>query len=109
MLKIPEVAELRSYLDAHVPDEANDYLFADDVIEQYLDDMQVGMPGMDAIHHYVDILDEYGLVPTEAVLTQLMNRIMKMMNAVPTWPNNGWAPKEAFERRMQSGQKDRTR
>ncbi|MGN0071067.1 MAG: hypothetical protein ACI361_04420 [Atopobiaceae bacterium] len=97
MLRIPEVQELKSYLDAHVPDDADDYLFADDVIERYLDDMQVGMPGTKAIQYYLGVLDDYGLVPTEAVLTQLLNRIMKMMNAVPTWPNNGWSPNELMK------------
>ncbi|MDY3970603.1 MAG: hypothetical protein SOY95_08220 [Atopobiaceae bacterium] len=98
MLRIPEVQELRSYLDAHVPDDADDYFFADDVIEEFLYDMRFGMSGTNSIQHYLNILDEYGFVPTEAVLTQLLNRIMKMMNAVPIWPNNGWSPIELFHR-----------
>ena len=78
--------------------DADDYFFADDVIEEFLYDMRFGMPGTNSIQHYLNILDEYGFVPTEAVLTQLLNRIMKMMNAVPIWPNNGWSPIELFHR-----------
>ena len=68
MLRIPEVQELRSYLDAHVPDDADDYFFADDVIEEFLYDMRFGMPGTNSIQYYLNILDEYGFVPTEGCL-----------------------------------------
>lgn len=68
ILRIPEVQELRSYLDAHVPDDADDYFFVDDVIEEFLYDMRFGMPGTNSIQYYLNILDEYGFVPTEGCL-----------------------------------------
>ena len=51
-----------------VENDADDYFFVDDVIEEFLYDMRFGMPGTNSIQYYLNILDEYGFVPTEGCL-----------------------------------------
>ncbi len=93
----PAVRALRNYLDAHVPDDADDYFFADKVIEDLIDYMQSGFVSADAIRDYLEILEDNGYAPDEAHLRKLIDMLMNMSNAMPTWTNNGWAPNELHE------------
>ncbi|MBQ9042802.1 MAG: SEC-C domain-containing protein [Eggerthellaceae bacterium] len=93
-LKLPAVAALRDYLDAHVPDDADDYLFTDAVIEDLVEYMSYGMMDASAVRTYFEIMGDHGFMPDEAHMRRLLDLLMNMSNAMPTWSNNGWAPNE---------------
>ena len=93
----PAVRALRNYLDAHVPDGADDYYFADKVIEDLIEYMQAGFVSGDSIRDYFSILEANGFVPDEAHVRKLIDLFMNMSNAMPNWMNNGWAPMELHE------------
>ena len=96
-LQRPAVIALRNYLDAHVPDGSDDYLFADAVIEDLVEFMTLGMVGIEAIETYFKILDDHGLGLDEAHMRKVVDLLMNMSNAIPTWLNNGWAANELHE------------
>ena len=93
----PAVRALRNYLDAHVPDDADDYFFAEKVIEDLIDYMQAGFVSANSVRDYLIILEDNGFVPDEAHLRKVLDLLMNMSNAMPTWVNNGWAPTELHE------------
>lgn len=93
-LRLPEVANLRRWLDAHVPDDEDDYLYADYVIEQLLD-VQMGSSRPTEI---VQAASDLGVFETTEDVEGVLGRIMAMVNALPDWWNNGWPPDAFFER-----------
>ena len=74
----------------HVPDEADDYFFAEDVTLEIIDQSRDLINPAEALH----VLERHGFLPTEAQLKRLLELIMNLTNAVPKWTNNGWAPTE---------------
>ena len=95
-LRIPAVRAMRNFLDAHVPDERDDLLFADKVIEELVDDMAWGIT-QGATEHYFDILEANDYIPEEAHLNRVLTLLMNMANSLPLWLNNGWSPDELLE------------
>lgn len=93
-LRLPEVANLRRWLDAHVPDDEDDFLYADYVIEQLLD-VQMGSTRPTEI---VEAASELGVFETTEDVEGVLGRIMAMVNALPDWWNNGWSPDALHER-----------
>lgn len=93
-LRLPEVANLRRWLDAHVPDDEDDYLYADYVIEQLLD-VQMGSTRPTEI---VQAASDLGVFETTEDVEGVLGRIMAMANALPDWWNNGWSPDAFVER-----------
>lgn len=93
----PPVIAARDFFDAHVPDDADDYFFADKVLEELLDEVRWGMVkgSMDA---FFDILDQNGFVPDESQVKPLINLWQNLCNGMPIWPNNGWSPNELLSR-----------
>ena len=87
---------LRNFFDANVPDEANDYYFADKVVEDLLEEMRWGQTSK-ALERYFDILEDNGFTPSESQLQELLNLLMNVANSLPIWQNNGWAPNELLE------------
>lgn len=93
-LRLPEVANLRRWLDAHVPDDEDDFLYADYVIEQLLD-IQMGSSRPTEI---VQAASDLGVFETTEDVEGVLGRIMAMVNALPDWWNNGWSPDAFVER-----------
>lgn len=93
-LRLPEVTNLRRWLDAHVPDDEDDYLYADYVIEQLLD-VQMGSSRPTEI---VEVASELGVFETTEDVEGVLGRIMAMVNALPDWWNNGWSPDALHEK-----------
>lgn len=93
-LRLPEVANLRSWLDAHVPDDEDDYLYADYVIEQLLD-VQMGSSRPTEI---VEVASDLGVFETTEDVEGALGRTMAMANALPDWWNNGWSPDALHEK-----------
>lgn len=90
VLKCKEAQDFMAYLNEHVPDEADDYFFAEDVTLEIIDQSRDLINPAEALH----VLERHGFLPTEAQLKRLLELIMNLTNAVPKWTNNGWAPTE---------------
>ena len=88
------MANLRRWLDAHVPDDEDDYLYADYVIEQLLE-VQMGSTRPTEI---VQAASDLGVFETTEDVEGVLGRIMAMANALPDWWNNGWSPDAFVER-----------
>ena len=88
---------LREFLDAHVPDDADDYFFADKMMEDILEEAKWGSV-MNGFQPYADIMEDNGFIVEESVLRRFITLLMNMVNALPNWANNGWAPNELAER-----------
>ena len=84
---MPEVQKLIGFLDANVPDDANDYFYADNVYET-LEEMSRGGYPPNAVLQYVS--DEE-IIPDKASLKPFLDILMNFLNAMPNWANNGWA------------------
>ena len=93
----PPALSLRDFLDAHVPDDDNDYPFADRVIEELMSEVFWGQP-QGSTQAFFDILERNGFIPDESQLNQLVSLWTNMCNGLPNWPNNGWSPNELARR-----------
>lgn len=91
---LPQAVSLRNWLDAHVPEDEDDRLFADDVIDRLIE-----------AHDLSD--DPQAMVREAAALDLLMlsddhqgvvGRLTALANALPCWANNGWSPMALHER-----------
>lgn len=94
--RLPEVRNLRNWLDGHVPDEADDTTFADYVIERLL----MGIGGAGDPRDIIGIADELGLFLLTSDQQALLGRLMAVANALPDWHNNGWAPHIVLEKQV---------
>lgn len=94
--QIPEARNLRSWLNAHVPDGENDYVYADDVIDQLL----MARNESDDPNHLLKMANELRLFTLTNDTQAIVGRIMALWNALPSWRNNGWSPRAVFERRV---------
>ena len=88
------VVGFRSWLDAHVPDGANDLFFADSVIERLVE--ACCMP--QGPSELPRILSDAGLFVSQGVAGEAMSAAMPMVNGIPCWVNNGHAPQELHAR-----------
>lgn len=93
LLDNPNVVRLRSFIDKHIPDGQNDYLFADRVVEELVM-AAVETGNLQAIFAYVIDL---GLMDASLEDSRLPNLITNLYNAMPSWENNGWSPQELYE------------
>ena len=93
LLDDDNVVRLRSYLDAHVPDGADDYSFADWVVEG------VVMASIESgsIQEVLAYASEFGLESLVGEGQRLFLLITNAFNAMPSWENNGWSPQELYE------------
>jgi hypothetical protein len=90
-LSLPEVIELRDFLDLYVPDGQDDCLFADMAVETLVlyaqnrsDDPDIFpiLSGIGVEFDDMDLADEY------------LAKLTGALNALPCWQNNGHSPKQ---------------
>ena len=89
-LTLPEVQKLIGFLDANVPDDADDYFYADRVYDS-LEEMSRGGYPPNAVLQYVS--DEE-IIPDKAGLKPFLDILMNFLNVMPNWANNGWSPND---------------
>jgi hypothetical protein len=92
----PPALALREYLDEHVPDDADDYFFAEAVVEELLYVQMLGANNA-SVDYFYKTLEDYGFIPDESQAQTLLNLWRNMCNGLPVWPNNGWSPSEVME------------
>jgi hypothetical protein len=92
----PAVVQLRDFLDAHVPDGEDDYLYADRVV----DDLILHSIDSGDAMAFLDEAEQAGLGEC-AEDTGLLPRLLEnAYGALPSWEFNGWSPQEVMERMM---------
>ncbi|WP_273383432.1 SEC-C metal-binding domain-containing protein [Enorma phocaeensis] len=94
--QLPEAINLRNWLDAHVPDDEDDMLFADDVVSELIEVNETsGEPNA-----FLNAAADMDLLTLTEDTQAILGRIMALANALPKWENNGWAPNALFEREV---------
>ena len=94
----PRALNLRAWLDAHVPDDADDFTFADEAL-QHLLCLRRASPNVNLM---LDVATDMGLFELTSDRQALGGRIAALANTLPNWALNGWTPlavREHNERR----------
>ena len=94
LVQWPAAVALRDFFDDNVPDDLDDFLFADSAVYE--------MAYM-TLHDYrpqdlLTYVNECGYEPDEARLTKLLDLVTAFYNELPHWRNYGWSPKEFREK-----------
>ena len=95
---LPQAVSLRTWLDAHVPEGENDYLFADDVIDQLIEAHDLSDDPQAMIREAAEL----DLLTLSDDHQAILGRLMALANALPCWGNNGWSPMAVYEREVGS-------
>lgn len=89
----PAAIALRDWLDAHVPDSADDYTYANGLV----DDLIV----MSTQEYPMQVITEYLskslVVASVGQLSKVMQLFGNLSNTLPRWANNGWSPNDLSE------------
>lgn len=95
---LPSHRALQAFLDAHVPNGKDDYLFADKILEDLYSMVNYGAGPEALVKH----MQDQGLVlASTAESGQLLMLLSLLVNDLPRWENNGWSAKELEELRNQ--------
>lgn len=90
IMETPSHRALQAFLDAHVPEGQDDYLWADKFIEGLVTMARCGCGDAD----YLIALMNQGLHLEGAdVLLQVSDLVEDFVGDVPCWLDNGWSPK----------------
>ena len=98
-LEQPPAIAMRSYLDEHVPDNENDYYFADNVMEELLTGQAFGVT-KGSVGAFFETLEDFDFIPDESQVQPLLNLWQNLCNGLPVWSNNGWPPNELAQQRV---------
>lgn len=90
-LNQPAVEGFRAFLDENIPDEENDYLFADQVVDDIL---AFSLASFD-LNRALAYLRDKGLEPLMARDNTLQRKLVAMMEGLPRWEFNGHTPADA--------------
>lgn len=93
---LPQAMSLRNWLDAHVPEDANDRLFADDVVERLIEAHDMSDDPQAIVREAADL----DLLTLSDDYQGVIGRLMALANALPIWTNNGWSPMAIHEREV---------
>lgn len=95
VMDFPVVKLLTEWLDNHVPDSADDYSYADVVIDDLFDLTR----GPSKPADFIEVLSERGALSDDLdEANELISLAMRFVNDVPIWANAGWSPSELHER-----------
>ena len=96
ILALPASFEMLAHFDAHVPDDEDDYLFAETMMEPLLQMRQGATNPKD----FVDILEEEGVTAFVEDEKEFKRLARNFFNETPSWENAGWSPKELNARKV---------
>ena len=89
----PQTKAFIQFLDAHIPDDENDYSFADRMLEELAEMHRLGQP----IKDMCEVLFMNGLEFDLPTTNQMLKLLSDMVNHWPTWLNGGWTPFDVIE------------
>lgn len=96
---MPAAVALRDYLDEHVPDDDDDYAYADRTMEDILELFYTGA----RVSELPGDLEDMGLMDATDDPKSLVQLATNLYNALPAWQLCGWSEQELHER--ETGQK----
>lgn len=96
---IPAAVALRDYLDRHVPDDDDDYAYADRTMEDVLELFYTGARASE-LH---DDLEDMGVAEYADDPKVLVQLATNLYNALPAWQLCGWSEQELRE--QETGQR----
>lgn len=89
----PSAVALRAYLDEHVPNGADDYTYADEVVDDLIVMGTCEFP-LPTISGYLSSKLTVSGIDQLVRVTELVSNLY---NALPKWSNNGWSANELNE------------
>lgn len=90
---MPALVQLRDFYDAHVPDNEDDYTYADRAVE----DLVLHAINMGSVDAYLDHLEQRGVNRCAEDDGLLLRLAENAYGALPSWELNGWSPQEVLE------------
>jgi hypothetical protein len=92
---LPSMRRLRDYLDAHVPQGADELTYSADVTTDLaLDATLTTDPNLRVKH-----LETLGVPVNKGNFSELRDLMADILAELPSWEHNGWSPREAAELR----------
>jgi len=92
----PEIVKLRMFLAANVPDDMDDFTFAENIVEELTERFLCDESMSEVIQYLVDSGLEFDIDKMNAMIAFVVNAA----NSMPKWANNGWPPHELIEKQM---------
>ena len=93
LLRNENVIRLRSFLDERIPDGQDDYTFADAAAQEFvLTSIETG-----SLEELYRLSEDLGIMDCCADDSHLVRLVTNVLNAMPSWENNGWSPQELYE------------
>lgn len=86
---IPEIQEFVEFLDERVPDKADDYEYAEEIVERLVDSCLEDLYNKPDIGQFIE---EQNFDFNEDELGEFLNRYMNAVNSIPRWLNYGQSP-----------------
>lgn len=94
-LELDSAHLLRDWLNAHVPDGADDYRYADGLLFDIFDSTR----GPIDPNYVPQLLIDAGALPEDIdIANDLLALTMRFVNNIPLWENGGYSPTELAER-----------
>ena len=84
---------LVAYLDKHVPDGADDYVYAEDVTDDFVLATQRSLRGA-RVDGLIENLQQYYGVASRQQLRTVRQLATELAADVPMWANSGWSENE---------------
>ena len=93
LLRDENVERLRCFLNERIPDNQDDYTFADAAAQEFvLTSIETG-----SLESLYRLAEDIGVVGCCADDEHLIRLITNVLNVMPSWENNGWSPQELYE------------
>lgn len=89
----PAAIAMRDWLDAHVPDNADDYTYANGLV----DDLIVMSTQEFPLQVVTEYLSKNLIVASVSQMGKVMQLFGNLSNSLPRWANNGWSPNDLSE------------
>lgn len=92
-LQLPEARAMRTWLDAHVPDEQDDFTYADETLERLISERNRSAQPC----NMMETARELGLFSCTFDVKELLDLLVALEEALPSWHLNGWTPRDLHE------------
>ena len=92
-LQLPEARAMRVWLDGHVPDEQDDFTYADEALRRLIADRNRSAQPC----NMTETARELGLFSCTFDVKELLDLLVALEEALPSWHLNGWTPRDLHE------------
>lgn len=92
-LQLPEACAMRAWLDEHVPDEQDDFTYADETLRHLIADRNRSAQPC----NMMETARELGLFSCTFDVKELLDLLVALEEALPSWHLNGWTPHDLHD------------